>query len=78
MTVPGEAEEVAAVRKLVARLAPGSRRTYALGGTQKFELPCDEVSLSQVPSPPPPSPPHLPPHDSSKAFYGKLRQALWH
>ena len=53
VTVPGEAEEVAAVRKLVASLAPGSRRTYALGGTQKFELPCDEVSLSQVLSPPP-------------------------
>ncbi len=33
---------------LVRSLSPGARRTYALGGTQKYELPTSEVSLSQV------------------------------
>jgi len=48
VTVPARQQELAAVEALVARMAPGARRTYALGGTQKFELPSNEVSLSQV------------------------------
>lgn len=32
----------------VKQLCPSARSTYALGGTQKYELPTSEVSLSQV------------------------------
>ncbi|KAL3145247.1 hypothetical protein ABBQ32_000991 [Trebouxia sp. C0010 RCD-2024] len=32
----------------VKQLCPSARPTYALGGTQKYELPTSEVSLSQV------------------------------
>ncbi len=33
---------------LVRELAPGARLTYALAGTRKYELPCNEVSLQRV------------------------------
>jgi ABC-type multidrug transport system ATPase subunit len=40
--------DLEAADALVRSLSPGARRTYALGGTQKYELPTAEVSLSQV------------------------------
>lgn len=46
-TLPQQSE-LDAADQLVRRLSPGARRTYALGGTQKYELPTSEVSLSQV------------------------------
>ena len=48
ITTPPQQQELEAADQLVRRLAPGARRTYALGGTQKYELPTAEVSLSQV------------------------------
>lgn len=38
----------AAAQEFVARLSPGARLTYALGGTLKYELPTSEVSAADV------------------------------
>ncbi|KIZ07740.1 hypothetical protein MNEG_0209 [Monoraphidium neglectum] len=46
LTVAGGQESQA--RAFVERLAPNARLTYSVGGTLKFELPSDEVSLSGV------------------------------
>ncbi|KAL0019993.1 hypothetical protein WJX79_010913 [Trebouxia sp. C0005] len=40
--------DVAEAAAFVQQLCPSARPTYALGGTQKYELPTSEVSLSQV------------------------------
>jgi hypothetical protein len=48
ITTPPAQQEVEAADRLVRQLSPGARKTYALGGTQKYELPTSEVSLSQV------------------------------
>ena len=48
MTTAGDADDLAAAHKLVISLSPSARRTYAVGGTQKYELPMAEVTLSQV------------------------------
>lgn len=48
ITTPLRQQEVEAADRLVRQLSPGARRTYALGGTQKYELPTTEVTLSQV------------------------------
>jgi hypothetical protein len=48
MTLTVAAGQEGAARAFVARLARGARLTYSVGGTLKFELPSDEVTLSQV------------------------------
>ena len=48
MTTPAGAEDLAAAHELVTAMSPSARRTYAVGGTQKYELPTAEISLSQV------------------------------
>lgn len=40
-------QEAAALR-VVRGLAPGARLVYGVGGTQKFELPLEEVSVDGV------------------------------
>lgn len=46
MTVePGHEQQVA---DFVATLSPAAKRTYCLGGTVKYELPCTDVQLSAV------------------------------
>ncbi len=46
-TAPGAAAGAAA-DALAARLAPGARRTHALGGARRYELPAGETSLAAV------------------------------
>lgn len=46
VTVPPAEEQQADA--LVRRLSPGARLTYALGGTRKYELPTNEVTLPAV------------------------------
>ncbi|KAK9805638.1 hypothetical protein WJX72_009637 [[Myrmecia] bisecta] len=41
-------EDVAKADAFVRQLAPTAKRTYGVGGTQKYELPTSEVSLSSV------------------------------
>ena len=48
VTVAATEESLAAAEALVMGMAPSARRTYALGGTLKYELPIDEVTLSKV------------------------------
>ncbi|GBF94154.1 ABC transporter A family [Raphidocelis subcapitata] len=48
MTLTVAAGQESAARALVARLSPSARLTYSVGGTLKFELPTEEVSLSSV------------------------------
>lgn len=46
ITVPAGQEAAAA--DVVARMSPGARLTYSVGGTLKYELPAGEVSLAGV------------------------------
>ena len=46
--MPAGPAELQAADELVTSMSPSARRTYALGGTQKYELPTSEVSLSMV------------------------------
>ena len=48
VTTSASAEDLAAADALVTDMAPSARRTYVVGGTQKYELPTSEVTLSQV------------------------------
>jgi hypothetical protein len=48
MTLTVEAGQESAARTFVERLSPNARLTYSVGGTLKFELPSDEVTLSGV------------------------------
>lgn len=48
MTITVAAGQESAARAFVERLAPNARLTYSVGGTLKFELPSNEVSLSGV------------------------------
>ncbi len=48
MTTPAGVEDVAAAHELVTAMSPSARLTYAVGGTQKYELPTAEITLSQV------------------------------
>ncbi|GBF88379.1 ABC transporter A family member protein [Raphidocelis subcapitata] len=48
MTLTVAPGQEGAARAFVARLSPGARLTYSVGGTLKFELPSEEASLSQV------------------------------
>ncbi len=48
VTTSASAEDLGAADTLVTAMAPSARRTYAVGGTQKYELPTSEVTLSQV------------------------------
>ena len=48
VTTSASAEDLVATHELVTAMAPSARRTYAVGGTQKYELPTAEVTLSQV------------------------------
>ena len=48
ITVPPQPTQLQAADALVASMSPSARQTYALGGTQKYELPISEVSLSKV------------------------------
>lgn len=45
---PPDAESLQRAEAFVQGLAPSARRTYVVGGTQRFELPMSEVSLSHV------------------------------
>lgn len=47
ITTPVQQEDVAR-RLVVERMAPGAKLVYALGGTQKYELPLEEVSVDGV------------------------------
>lgn len=46
MTTSADEEEE--VERLVRRLTPNANRTYRISGTQKFELPKQEVRVSDV------------------------------
>lgn len=46
LVVPKD-QEIAA-RNFIEQMSPNSRLTYSLGGTLKFELPREDVTLSQV------------------------------
>ena len=48
ITVGHNSQALAAANALVLEMAPSARRTYALSGTQKYELPIAEVTLSKV------------------------------
>ena len=48
ITVPPHSAQLQAADVLVMSMSPSARQTYALGGTQKYELPISEVSLSTV------------------------------
>jgi len=48
VTTAAGAEDLAAAHELVTTMSPSARRTYAVGGTQKYELPTAEITLSQV------------------------------
>ncbi len=48
ITVPPQSTQLQAADALVMSMSPSARQTYALGGTQKYELPISEVSLSKV------------------------------
>ena len=48
ITVSAKPAELHAADELVRTMSPSARQTYALGGTQKYELPTSEVSLSTV------------------------------
>ena len=48
ITVGQSPEALAAANALVLEMAPSARRTYALSGTQKYELPIAQVTLSKV------------------------------
>lgn len=43
MTPP---EQGVAAHELVLTMSPGARQTYALAGTQKYEIPVNEVTLA--------------------------------
>jgi len=47
ITTPVQQEDVAR-RLVVERMAPGAKLVYSLGGTQKYELPLEEVSVDGV------------------------------
>ena len=42
------AHEEAAALAIVRSMAPGAMLVYALGGTQKFELPLNEVAVDKI------------------------------
>lgn len=46
ITTPPHEEQAAS--QLVRSMCPGARQTYALNGTQKYELPTSEVTLAKV------------------------------
>ena len=48
VTTAATPDDLAAADTLVFDMSPSARRTYAVGGTQKYELPTAEVTLSQV------------------------------
>ena len=48
ITVAHTPGALAAADGLVRSMAPSAKRTYALGGTQKYELALGEVTLSKV------------------------------
>ncbi len=48
ITVSAKPAELQAADELVKTMSLSARQTYALGGTQKYELPTSEVSLSMV------------------------------
>ncbi|KAG0592931.1 hypothetical protein KC19_1G291300 [Ceratodon purpureus] len=48
LTITTPPEEEAAVMELVKSLTPNFKKTYGLSGTQKFELPKKEVSVTTV------------------------------
>lgn len=41
-------EQVQQAKKFVATMSPNNTLTYELGGTLKYELPCTDVTLSEV------------------------------
>ena len=47
-TITTPPSEVALAREAVAELCPSATPTYALAGTQKFELPSSSISISDV------------------------------
>lgn len=48
LTITTAVEEEFAVMQLAKSLTPNARKTYGLSGTQKFELPKSEVSVTTV------------------------------
>lgn len=45
---PPDAESLQRAEAFVQGLAPSARRTYVVGGTQRFELPMSEVFLFRL------------------------------
>lgn len=41
-------EDPSLADRLVTSFSPSARKTYSLGGTQRYELPTQEVSLARI------------------------------
>ena len=46
VTTPVQQEE--AVHAFVREMSPNAKRTYALAGTSKYEVPCADIQLSEI------------------------------